>query len=147
MELTDLIPERVRWEAKAGDNVIELHMRPFNLEDESFLKRAYPGTKLQEVFSELNGDELSKICFHQLEPESKRALMKIQFMDVDENGKDVEIAKTGPEKIRYMIVGTAATMDLLNCLLKTRGLSLPLLEKIVEKVGIEGLEKLAHVKK
>lgn len=147
MELTDLIPERVKWEPKAGENVLELYFRPFCLEDESWLRRNYPGDELQKVFSTLNATELSRICYHQLEPESKRSLMNVKFMDIDEEGKDIEVGKNGPEKIRLMVKGYSETMDLLNCLLKTRGLSVPLLEEIVRKVGMDGLEKMTHISK
>jgi hypothetical protein len=41
MELTDLIPERVKWEPMAGSTKLELYFRPFNIEDESWLKRTY----------------------------------------------------------------------------------------------------------
>lgn len=143
MELEQLIPERVAWDVDVpnSDQKITLVFRLFNLEDESWLKRTY-GDKLEKVFSELQTHEIAKIAFHQLELDSKKFLMSIKFMDMDENGQDVEVAKTGPEKVAALTIGAKGITDLINNLLKTRGLSLPLLEKIVEKVGVDGLEKM-----
>ena len=81
MELEQLIPEKASILKKVqGENgeerELELHLRPFNIEDESWLKRAF-GDKLQEVFEKMDMDAISRIAFHQLQPESKRELMKI----------------------------------------------------------------------
>lgn len=143
MELEQLIPEKVIWEAEIpnSDQKITLVFRLFNLEDESWLKRTY-GDKLEKVFSELQTQEIAKIAFHQLDLDSKRSLMSIKFVDMDENGADIEVAKTGPEKVAALTIGAKGITDLINNLLKTRGLSLPLLEKIVAKVGVDGLEKM-----
>jgi hypothetical protein len=148
MELEQFIPERVKWEADVpnSEEKLTLFFRLFNLEDESWLKRTY-GDKLDKVFSELQTAEISKIAFHQLELDSKRSLMSVKFLDMDEEGKDIEVAKTGPEKVAALTVGAKGITTLIDNLLKTRGLSLPLLEKIVQEVGTDGLEKLmAHGK-
>jgi len=149
MELEQLIPERVAWEVDIPNSTEKrtFFFRLFNLEDESWLKRTY-GDKLNKVFEELQVAEISRISFHQLELDSKRAIMKIKFLDMDENGADIEVAKTGPEKVAALTVGSNGLVTLINNLLKTRGLSLPLLEKIVDQVGIDGLERLmAHGEK
>ncbi len=146
MELEQLIPERVIWETDIpnSDQKITLTFRLFNLEDESWLKRTY-GDRLEKVFSEVQTAEIAKIAFHQLDLDSKRSLMNIKFLDMDEEGKDIEVAKTGPEKVGALTIGATGITNLINNLLKTRGLSLPLLEKIIDQVGIDGLEKMmAH---
>lgn len=143
MELEQLIPERVAWtvDVPNSDQKITLIFRLFNLEDEAWLKRTYD-SRLEKVFSELQTQEIAKIAFHQLELESKKFLMSVKFLDMDENGAEIEVAKTGPEKVAALTIGAKGITDLINNLLKTRGLSLPLLEKIVEKVGVDGLEKM-----
>lgn len=145
MELEQLIPERVAWEVEIpnSDQKITLTFRLFNLEDESWLKRTY-GSDLSKVFSEVQTAEIAKISFHQLDLDSKRTLMNIKFMDMDESGADIEVAKTGPEKIAALTIGAKGITDLINNLLKTRGLSLPLLEKIIDQVGVDGLEKMIN---
>lgn len=143
MKLDELIPERVEWRPTAGTTELELYFRKYSLEDEAWLKREF-GDKLEAVFAEVQSASICRIAYHQLDPVSKRELMNVKFMDVDEMGKDFEVALKGPEKIGMMIIGAEAMMDLINNILKTRGLSIPLLEKIVEKVGLDGLRNLAH---
>lgn len=147
MELNDLIAEKIEWNPKAGDTTLNLQFRLFSIEDEAWLKRTYPGQRLSQVFENLETAEIVRIAFHQLEVASKKVVMGIKFMDVDEEGKDVEVAKTGPEKVGALISGHSGVIEILNLLLKTRGLSLPLLERIVDQVGIDGLKNLTHGKK
>lgn len=152
MELNELIAERVEWrpvlkQEGKEDIVLELAFRPFSIEDEAWLKRTYPGTRLQEVFEKLETTEIVKIAFHQLEISSKKRIMEVKFIDIDEEGKEFEFAKTGPEKVGVLVRGVQEIITLIDNILKTRGLSLPLLEKIVDQVGIDGLTKLAHGKK
>lgn len=143
MELTELIPERVEWKVKVPGTEEErtFFFREFNLEDEAWLKREYDG-KLEKVFKELQTDHISRIAYHQLAVESKKTLMEIKIMDLDEDGLEVEIAKKGPEKLAFLVIGTSGVVDLIDKLLRTRGMSLPLLEKIVDQVGVSGLEKM-----
>ena len=133
MNLEELIPERATIiKTIKGENEereIELHLRPFNLEDESWLKVAF-GDKLQELFEKMDMDAISRICFHQLEIESKKEIMKLKFIDMDEDGNESEISKTGPQKVRHLVVGYPEQMELLTALLKTRGFSMPIIEEL-----------------
>lgn len=135
MELEQLIPEKATItktiEGEGESRTLELVLREFNLEDESWLKAAY-GDKLQELFEQMDMDVISRVAFHQLEVESKKELMKLKFFDVDENGEDIEIAKTGPQKFRQITKGYVEQFDLLKALLKVRGFSMPIVEEIGE---------------
>jgi len=138
MELEQLIPEQVTItktiKGESEDRTLELILRPFNLEDESWLKRAYPGDALKKAFESMNMDAISRIGFHQLQIEGKRELMKIKFMDMDEEGKEVEISKTGPQKLAQLIVGYPEQLEFLKALLKTRGFSMPIIEELGEHI-------------
>lgn len=133
MELEQLIPETVTItktiKGEQGDREIELTFRPFNVEDESWLKQAF-GDKLQEHFEKMNMEVISRMAFHQLIPECKRELMKIKFMDMDEDGKDIEVAKTGPKKIAQLTVGYPEQFEILKTLLKVRGFSMPIIDEL-----------------
>ena len=71
-------------------------------------------------------DVISRVAFHQLEVESKKEMMKLKFFDVDEDGNDIEIAKTGPQKFRQITKGYVEQFELLKALLKVRGFSMPI---------------------
>lgn len=138
MQLEELIPESVTFTKKikgeGEDRELTFILRPFSLEDESWLKRAYPGDALKKAFESMNMDAISRIAFHQLEVECKKELMKIKFMDMDEEGKDIEVAKTGPQKVAHLVIGYPEQMELLKALLKTRGFSMPIIEELGEHI-------------
>lgn len=139
MEIEELIPERVQWVPKFKnenneEKEITFHFRPFNLEDESWLKREFGEKVLIEIFEKMKMKEISRIAFRQLELESKRSLMSMKFMDIDEEGNEIEIATKGPEKLSALIVGFPQQIELLKMLLKTRGISMPVLEKMGETI-------------
>lgn len=135
MNLEQLIPETAtltkKIKAESGDSEIVLIFRPFNLEDESWLKVTF-GDELQKKFETMDMSALSQIAFHQITPESKRELMKVKFMDVDDEGNDVEIAKSGPQKFRQLIAGFPEQFELLQVLLKVRGFSMPIVEELAK---------------
>lgn len=137
MELDELIPERVEWipkftNEKNEEKEISFHFRPFNLEDESWLKREFGEKALAEIFEQMKMREISRIAFRQLEIDSKRRLMEMKFIDIDEDGEEIEIATKGPEKLSALIVGLPQQLELLKMLLRTRGVSMPILEKLGE---------------
>lgn len=140
MNLEELIPERATItktiKGEGEEREIELNLRPFNLEDESWLKVAF-GDKLKEIFEKMEMEAISRICFHQLEIESKKEVMKLKFMDMDEEGNESEISKTGPQKIRQIVVGYPEQMELLTALLKTRGFSMPVIEELAQHMETE----------
>ena len=139
-DLIELIPERVEWKPRFEDDEgqaqeLEFIFRPFNLEDESWLGREYPGQRMFEVFRDFEMKEIQRIAFHQLSTNSKRDLMKITFIQVDENGCENETAKTGPEKIGMLVAGEPGKVELIQMILRTRGISTPIFDEIAE--GIE----------
>ena len=133
MELDQLIPETATItkviKGEDEERTIELVLRPFNIEDESWLKRAF-GERLKELFESMDMDTISRVCFHQLDIDSKREIMKLKFMDMDEDGNESEVAKTGPRKIAMITVGYPEQIELLQALLKTRGFSMPIIEEL-----------------
>lgn len=144
MELEQLIPERQTWIKKittdSGESSIEFAFRPFCLEDEAFLKRTF-GDSLKEKLEQMDVEAISRIAFHQLEPGSKRDLMKIKFLDISEDGEEIEIAKTGPQKLGRFIVGYSEQFELLKILLKVRGFSMPIIEELSKEIE-DGLGNL-----
>ena len=148
MELTDLVPEKATISKTFTDDNdqehnLELTFRPFSVEDEAWLKRAY-GDRLKEVFDTMDMASISRIGFHQLTVTSKRALMKIKFVDIDEeNGEEKEVHKTGHQKLGAITTGYPAQVELIQALLKTRGFSMPIIEELGDHIvnEVEGAVK------
>ena len=150
MELDQLIPEKTTWKktikGEGESREITLVFRPFDLDDEAWMKRAF-GDDLQEKFEKVDMDAISRIAFHQLELESKRELMAIKYLDMDEDGNEVEVAKTGREKLGKLCVGMSEQIELLKVILNARGLSMPIVEKLIdEETGDLGNEEKEKVK-
>ena len=140
MELDQLIPEKATWErtvhgANGESRTLKLVFREFDLEDEAWLKRAF-GDELQKHFEQMNMEVISRIAFHQLDVECKKELMNLKFIGWDEEkDEEIEIAKTGREKLGKLCVGFPDQMELLKILLKVRGFSMPVLDEIIERDG------------
>ena len=148
MQLEDLIPVRVKWNPKFKDAEgkeidLEFTFREFNLEDESWLKREFGEDKLQQIFQNLQLDEICRIAYRQLDIDSKKRLMEIKFHDIDEDGNEIEIAQKGPAKLGYLIQGGLPDhLHLVKMLLETRGVSMPMLDELGKKI-LEEKEKKA----
>jgi len=150
MEIEQLIPESVDWTPKFKDEnndekEVTFTFRPFNLEDESWLKRTYGEKQLQEIFENLQMEKIVRIAFRQLDTNSKRELMKIKFIDIDEDGNEIEIAAKGPDKLGCFVVGYPDQLELMKKLLRTRGISMPILEALGEKILEEQKKKAATI--
>jgi hypothetical protein len=149
VNLDQLVPERVKWikefefesqdengEFVSTSKEIEFNFRPFDVEDESWLKRAF-GDKMKELLEACDIDTITRMGFHQLEANSKKQLMAIKFMDVNEDGEDFEICKKGPQKLGKLLTGYADQYELLQTLLKTRGFSMPIIEEVAKDFNDE----------
>lgn len=141
-DIQDMVPQSVEWDLseKAGQELV-LTFRPFTVNDEAWLDRHY-GKELEKVFSEFKTIEITKIAFNQLELESKRKLMAVKFTDMDEDGNEIEIAKKGPEKIQCLLASWQEQADLIKMLVRTRGLSMPMIEELGQALQ-EGDKKKA----
>jgi len=146
MELQDLVPRNVKWEPvldnDGEEKQLSFSFRKFTIRDEAWLAENYPGEKLTKVFSEWDINEICRIAYMQLAPASKRELMGIEFIDLDERGEEFEIAKTGPEKLQMLVAGLGEQKTLIEMLLETRGLSLPVVEKMYDKMSEEDKKKV-----
>ena len=150
MELDQLIPEtaiiKKEVQSEDGPRSLILKLRPFSIEDESWLKRAF-GDRLKKLFEDMDMDTISRVAFHQLDIDSKREIMKLKFIDMDENGVESEVAKTGPKKIGMVTVGYPEQLELLQALLRTRGFSMPIIEELGKHMGEKPEGKLSKVQK
>lgn len=142
MELDELIPQTVSWKPKYTDGdgkelEFDFTFRPFTLEDESWIKRNFPGDELVKALNGYDKDAVTRIAYKQLNITSKKELMAVKFIDIDEHGKEVEYAKTGPDKIGLLIVGVPEQLKLLEMLMLTRGMSMPMAEEVGKKMLAE----------
>jgi hypothetical protein len=145
--LEDLSPVPVDFSLFAGENEVKLTFRPFVLADESWLKREFPEAELKRIFEEFDMPYIAKIGFHQLTLESKRKLMDIKFVDIDEDGQEFETAKKGTDKILMMLGSFKSQIDFIKFLIETRGASFPIFKEMVEDLEKEVKKKMSSKEK
>ena len=118
---------------------LDLTFREFTVDDEAWLQAQFPGEgELNRVFKEQSWPHIVRIAFHQCTVKSKQQIFRIKFKkDIDENGKEIEVAKTGPEKLGKLIIDHEIRLLLLTELLKTRIGNLPVIEEIQGQVKVK----------
>ena len=133
MELKEFIPQETSFKLKIGTAEKELFLRPFNLRDEAWLDQQWTLEERAEIFQKIDMPPICKIVWHQLTLESKKILMSVKVIDMDESGNELEIATSGPEKLMYcMSEGVQQSINVFQSLLTAKGLSTPALEKLAE---------------
>ena len=126
IKLEDLLPSMAEF--KMNGKVYNL--RPINLDDQVWMGDKYGPERLEEILSTLPLKEVCEIIFHQLPLEQKKDFPYEEIEDLDDEGKPCTKEMTGPAKVRQSISGIAHQMELIRALLKTIGISQPVLEKL-----------------
>lgn len=107
----------------------EYVLRPFNVEDEIWLRQTY-GDKIAELFSETNLDTeaLCRIAFHQLADKSD--FKKVEVTSINEEGEEVEAFVGGYKLLMTKIQGMQEKIDILLAINETLGISRPKIKEI-----------------
>lgn len=125
--LEELIPS----EAQFDMNEKTYTLRKINLEDQVWMKAKY-GERLDEIFEKLPLKEVCEIVFHLLPNEQKADFAFKVVEEYDDDGKMTEVEKTGPAQVRSCISGIGQQIKLVKALLKTVGISQPILDRLAE---------------
>lgn len=131
IELEDIIPEPGEFILrKTGDRVHRL--RPINLEDHTWITKNIGDEKrVKEIMEGKDLAELCKLIYHQLEDRAQfPSRLEVQIND---EGDEVERKITGPQALAQCVVSKIDQRDLYVALLKTIGISQPILDKILNK--------------
>ena len=142
MNLNDLTPEPVNFELSipTKSEKMQLCYRAFSLADEQWVNRTYTQQELADAFLKFDSVIISKIAFKQLDLESKKKIMTLKFLDMDEDGNDIEVNLTGPNKLSAILIGVDSLRIILESLVKCRGVSSPLIEEIKQGKLKEAME-------
>lgn len=105
-------------------------LRPCNLADESWMQRTF-GKDLEMIFKEIKVEEISRIVFHMMEPESKAEFSPVEIKEVDEDGITSITKIGGVALFRTLVVDTKDKMAILQALLETIGVSRPVQDQLM----------------
>lgn len=122
MELEEMIPTNGSFKLCKSEKVYKL--RPFNLEDEIWLKKTF-GDKIVELFGGevIDCDALSQIAYHQLIDKSD--FKKIEIKTFDDNGDEITNMVGGYKLLARKAHGMKDKTEMLLAINETLGLSRP----------------------
>lgn len=140
ISLKELIPESGEFTLKATGAAVH-RLRPISLADKAWAQEKF-GKSIADVLQGRRFMDLCRLCYHQLE---NRMAFPAQVLDgLDDDGHPNKVTTTGPEALALAIVGPREEESLYLALLKTFGISQPLIDKINEDA--EGKKKKSHQK-
>ena len=130
VRLEDLIPARATFTLKSRPG-IEYALRPMDLNDQVWIKKTFGNQDaLQVALQGMDVEAVTRMVYHQLEQSSRKDFVATTESQVDDDGNEVTRTITGPEKLRAELSWPQEFMGLVTVLLKTIGLSQPILDKL-----------------
>jgi|SRR6185312_13205963 len=133
IQLDEIIPSEAHITLTVlGDSRV-FKLRPINLDDEVWLNETF-GDTLQSIFSKSKFQEICKIVFHQMDEADKVlfAARDIPYTDVD--GEKKTVRRGGAALLQACVKGPAEKQEIMYALLKTLGISRPLVDKLAQTV-------------
>jgi len=130
LTLAELIPKPAEFYLSKMKKTYKL--RPFNIEDGVYLRDTYGENDIVGMFSD-NGTFLDKciIVYLLLSDEDRADFQYSEGKGFDEVGRPVEKkVSSGPQKLCLAVTGIKEVQDVTIAMLKTMGISQPILDKI-----------------
>jgi len=127
VRLEDICPETGEFELAAFPGEI-FHLRPISLSDSAWMIQKFGGQAgIELMFKSVDLDKLSILIFRLLQ--EKEMFASESMEEYDDDGNKVQIRITGPEKLKRSICGPKEQIAVIQALLKTIGVSQPLIEE------------------
>lgn len=131
--LHELLPKKSSFEIILNNGKTHtLHLRPYNLRDEAYLRENFDLNTLQEKLSGLDPMIISKLVWRQLTPESKKIFDKIKV--VDDSGKELDV--DGHIKFMESFGGVAQILNAFNAVMTARGIN-----SVIDSISPSGSKK------
>jgi hypothetical protein len=138
----DLVPRPATFKLKGK----VYRLRPFNLDDEEWLRQAY-GEKISKVFTEQRWFDIVRIAFHQLLPHDRALFPKTTVRVVNEEGDEAEHSVGGFRRMALIVESIEEKNNILRALMETLGVSRPIQKKLEQAFTEEAEAQLAEQKK
>lgn len=138
IKLEDLVPEGSEFTLKKTGKTYRL--KPITLHDELWLQKTF-GDEIEKIFRQIRMKEVCRIVFHQLEEEDKEDFLSREVTFINEEGEKQSVKMGGAELLFALISGHAEKVKIFEALLRTIGISRPLMEKLEADTKAEEAQK------
>jgi hypothetical protein len=144
IELEDIVPRPATFYLERTKKTY--HLRAVSLEDELWMRRTF-GDEIQNIFSQIQMEPICRIVFRQLEEKDKEDFLEQTVTLINEKGQKISETKGGSELLLCLICGFEEKIQIFKALMKTIGISRPILEQIgqTSKTQSPPEEKKRHV--
>lgn len=128
MELHEFLPDQPEFSLKSTQKTYKL--RVINLHDQVYFRSLFGDeTKIQEVFQNQDWANICKIVYRLMEDRSD--FVSIKETVINDDGDQVEIKVSGPERLLKSISGAEEGVRMMAALTRSITLSNPAIEKYV----------------
>lgn len=131
MTLEDLIPKPAEFYLSKTDKTYKL--RPFNIEDSTYLVSKYGKEGVERMLAEKTGTFLDKcrIVYLLLSDEDRADFQYSEKKGFDEEGRPLDRkVSSGPHKLCFAVTGIVEVQEVTLAMLKTIGVSQPIIDKL-----------------
>lgn len=127
IELEDLIPATGEFTLQATQDQIH-KLRPITLQDQVWINDKFgDGNALQKILEGTKLKELCQLIYHQLVDKTPFTAKNVE--EINDEGDSVRRKVTGPELLAQAIVSKTEQINVYKALLKTIGVSEPMIEE------------------
>lgn len=125
--LEEMVPRTATIEI----NDKEYTLRKFTLSDQAWAIEKFGGADgIQRVFDTPDLKGICQMVFHQLKDEDKRDFLMKRITLIDDDGLEQEVSLSAVEQIMRSISGSKQATEIVIALMKTIGVSQPLLDQV-----------------
>lgn len=141
--LEEMIPRTATVEIEGK----EYTLRKFSLSDQAWAIEKFGGAEgIQAVFDKPDLKGICQMVFHQLSDKDKRDFMLKHINLINDDGEEEEVRLTAVDQLMRKVSGSQHATEMVIALMKTIGVSQPLLDK-VEAEGKKKSKKQTRRKK
>lgn len=128
ISLGDLRPETGEFYLRSTDK--SYLIRRINLDDKRWIRATIGEAEaFQKIFTEMRMTDICRIVWHQMSVEDKASFPATSREDINEDGVRINIPVSALENFMAHVNGSAEEIVILSALIKTLGVSNPILDE------------------
>lgn len=129
LTLEDIVPEATEFVVSNGKT---FRLNKMNIVDSQWLNKTFGQEGMNRIFKQLEIDGIVRMAWRMLSSEDKQGFVAREFTEVQEDGTELKIKRGGVELFKAEFQGPMDLLALLKALLRTIGISQPILDKLTD---------------